>query len=93
MNTWRPKDWELARELRVKDCSNLQGLKTGIYRSAYEAGANAILKAQKVNALYGEYGKDFIISAKVKKEDPDWAEPFFKTISTKGWLVFIPEEV
>jgi len=43
--------------------------------------------------LYGEYGEDFIVSAKVKPKTPDWAEPFFKTLNGKGWLVFIPEEL
>lgn len=59
---------------------------------AYEASADAILTELKATSLYGEYLEDFIVSAKVKKEDPNWAERFFKTITTKGWLVFIPEE-
>lgn len=60
--------------------------------TAYEAGADAILEGLKKEGLYGEYLKDYIISVKVRKDDPDWAEDFLKRIQQKGWLVFIPKE-
>ena len=39
-----------------------------------------------------EYLEDFVISAIVKPDNPDWAEPFFKSITKRGWLVFIDDE-
>ena len=59
---------------------------------AFEEGADDYEKLIKKDALYGEYGEDFIISSRVKPEDKNWAEPFFKTLEGKGHLVFIKEK-
>lgn len=88
---YRPDNWE---ETKFYSCMKLTG-GGGEYSDIYdvfEAGADAILGALKKNSLYGEYLDDVVISARVKKDDPDWAEPFFGSITKKGWLVYIPDE-
>ena len=55
--------------------------------------AKAQLRKLQDKGLYSEYLDDLIISAKVKKDDPNWAEPFFKTITKKGWLCWIEGEL
>lgn len=60
--------------------------------SNYEVGADAVIEKLKGRGLHGEYLKDFMISVAVKKDNPDWAEPFFSYITDKGWLIFIPED-
>ncbi len=82
----RPKNWEriVKRECYDGDV---------VYREVdtFEAGADAYEEGLKKRGLYCEHGEDFIISTKVKPDNPDWAEAFFKTLDKKGWLVFIEE--
>lgn len=76
---WRPGNWKELYQYSSGD-------------DGFEAGADAMLGVLKARGLYGEYGEDFIISNRVKPDDLDWAETFYKTIKDKGWLIFIEEE-
>ena len=92
---YRPDNWDdiegnITYELNEKYAD--KGFQLLAIARAVEAGADAILDGLKKNSLYGEYLDDVVISARVKKDDPDWAEPFFGSITKKGWLVYIPDE-
>ena len=89
---WRPKNWlELKAENYGMTVVDIDGCDCTACEN-FEAGADAIIKSQKSNGLYGEYGKDFIVSSRVKPDDKDWAEVFFATLTGKGHLVFISDE-
>ena len=85
MKNNRPEGWDNPYASRSQTVSNIW------YARIYEEGADAILEKLKETGLYGEYLEDFMVSARVKRDDPNWAETFFKGITSKGWLVFIEE--
>ena len=63
-----------------------------MYEPAYQKGRSDEREELRARGLYGEYCEDFIVSSRVKPDEPDWAEAFFATLENKGTLVFIPEE-
>ncbi len=88
MASWRPKKgwknpWQSGFGIEAER----------VRHDSFEAGADAMLEALKARGLYGEYGEDFIVSARVKSKDKDWAEAFFATISGMGWFIYIPEDM
>ena len=85
MRPFRPKGWQNPHKRGVTTMEQAR-------EDAYEEGADAMYNALKEVSLYGEYLEDFVISAIVKPDNPDWAEPFFKSITKRGWLVFIDDE-
>ena len=85
---WRPEGWSKQRSKWFDEHHNESGIKL----KSYEAGADAILEALKGEGLHGEYLQDFLISVRVRRDEPDWAEPFLGRLGQMGYLIFIPDE-
>lgn len=92
--SWRPNNWpnpyKHGDSVQAWDVPEAyDGVQDEEY-NAYEAGADAMLEALKMNGIYGFEDASFPYDASVViplhyNEDPVFAK--------SGWLVFIPEEV
>ena len=91
---WRPKNWQDIKWGIMRMGKDNPTYKGGMLAPdiVFEAGADAMLETLKKRGLYGEYGEDFIVSSRVKQDNPDWAEDFYETLKSKGWLVFIEDK-
>jgi len=84
MNNWRPEDWNPDYTITLLEDANsgdVAQYTNVIVKSAYEAGADAMLEALKE---LGKYYNDV--------EAPCKTIAVLQEIKERGWLVFIPDK-